>query len=60
MTFDDSNLQHPPSRRDQHRQAEAGESREAAAQARRGYWDEARIMREVYRYSGYAGMIGGW
>ena len=21
---------------------------------------EARIMREVYRYSGYAGMIGGW
>jgi len=25
-----------------------------------GYWNEARIMREVYRYSGYAGMIGGW
>jgi outer membrane biosynthesis protein TonB len=27
---------------------------------RGGYWSEARIMREVYRYSGYAGMIGGW
>ena len=27
---------------------------------KRVYWDEARIMREVYRYSGYAGMIGGW
>jgi outer membrane biosynthesis protein TonB len=26
----------------------------------RVHWDEARIMREVYRYSGYAGMIGGW
>ena len=25
-----------------------------------GYWNEARIMREVYRYSGYAGVIGGW
>ena len=25
-----------------------------------GYWNEARIMREVYRYGGYAGMIGGW
>src|SRR5262249_35517508 len=24
------------------------------------HWDEARIMREIYRYSGYAGMIGGW
>jgi outer membrane biosynthesis protein TonB len=27
---------------------------------KRVYWDEARIMREIYRYSGYAGMIGGW
>ena len=27
---------------------------------RRVHWDEARIMREIYRYSGYAGMIGGW
>ena len=27
---------------------------------KRVYWNEARIMREVYRYSGYAGMIGGW
>ena len=27
---------------------------------KRAHWDEARIMREVYRYSGYAGMIGGW
>ena len=26
----------------------------------RAHWDEARIMREIYRYSGYAGMIGGW
>ena len=26
----------------------------------RQHWDEARIMREIYRYSGYAGMIGGW
>ena len=25
-----------------------------------GYWNEARIMREVHRYSGYAGVIGGW
>jgi outer membrane biosynthesis protein TonB len=27
---------------------------------KRAHWDEARIMREIYRYSGYAGMIGGW
>ena len=27
---------------------------------KRVHWDEARIMREIYRYSGYAGMIGGW
>ena len=26
----------------------------------RAHWDEARIMREISRYSGYAGMIGGW
>ena len=27
---------------------------------KRAHWDEARIMREISRYSGYAGMIGGW
>jgi hypothetical protein len=27
---------------------------------KRQHWDEARIMREISRYSGYAGMIGGW
>jgi hypothetical protein len=27
---------------------------------KRVHWDEARIMREIYRYSGYAGMLGGW
>jgi hypothetical protein len=27
---------------------------------KRVHWDEARIMREVYRYGGYAGMLGGW
>ncbi|MGQ0685227.1 hypothetical protein [Bradyrhizobium sp.] len=27
---------------------------------KRVHWDEARIMREIYRYGGYAGMIGGW
>ena len=27
---------------------------------KRGHWDEARIMREISRYSGYVGMIGGW
>jgi hypothetical protein len=27
---------------------------------KRAHWDEARIMREIYRYGGYAGMIGGW
>jgi len=27
---------------------------------RGGYWNEARIMREISRYSGYAGMAGGW
>jgi hypothetical protein len=27
---------------------------------KRVHWDEARIMREISRYSGYAGMIGGW
>src|SRR5690242_19685386 len=27
---------------------------------KRAQWDEARIMREISRYSGYAGMIGGW
>ncbi|MBI5322620.1 hypothetical protein [Bradyrhizobium sp.] len=26
----------------------------------RQHWDEARIMREIYRYGGYAGMLGGW
>lgn len=24
---------------------------------KRQHWDEARIMREIYRYSGYAGMV---
>lgn len=27
---------------------------------KRQHWDEARIMREISRYSGYAGMLGGW
>jgi hypothetical protein len=27
---------------------------------KRAHWDEARIMREISRYSGYVGMIGGW
>lgn len=26
----------------------------------RQHWDEARIMREIYRYGGYAGILGGW
>ena len=27
---------------------------------KRQHWDEARIMREISRYSGYVEMIGGW
>ena len=27
---------------------------------KRAHWNEARIMREIYRYGGYAATIGGW
>jgi hypothetical protein len=40
---------------DKSKQAKADKPRR-----KRAHWDEARIMREIYRYSGYAGMIGGW
>ena len=40
---------------EQSKQAKADKPRR-----KRAHWDEARIMREIYRYSGYAGMIGGW
>lgn len=35
-------------------------ARSEKSRRNRGYWSEARIMREIHRYSGYAGMIGGW
>jgi outer membrane biosynthesis protein TonB len=41
----------------------ADKSKQAKAdkpKRKRAHWDEARIMREISRYSGYAGMIGGW
>ena len=41
----------------------AGKPKQAKAEKprrKREHWDEARIVREIYRYSGYAGMIGGW
>jgi hypothetical protein len=40
---------------DKSKQAKADKPRR-----KRAHWDEARIMREIYRYSGYAGAIGGW
>ena len=36
------------------------QARSEKPRRKRVQWDEARIMREIYRYSGYAGMIGGW
>ena len=57
VTFDDNKSAAPP----------AAASTEKSKQAKgdkprrkRVYWDEARIMREVSRYSGYVGMMGGW
>ncbi len=60
MTFDDKSA--PPTEpaatnTDKPKQAKVEKPRRKRGG---GYWNEARIMREVYRYSGYAGMIGGW
>jgi hypothetical protein len=56
VTFDDSKPAAPAATTtEKPKQAKADKPRR-----KRAYWDEARIMREVSRYSGYAGMIGGW
>ena len=56
VTFDESKPASPAATTtEKPKQAKADKPRR-----KRVHWDEARIMREVYRYSGYAGMIGGW
>ena len=57
VTFDDTKPAAPAATTttDKPKQAKADKPRR-----KRAHWDEARIMREIYRYSGYAGMIGGW
>jgi outer membrane biosynthesis protein TonB len=59
VTFDESKPAAPAATTttDKPKQANADKPRRKRGG---GYWNEARIMREVYRYSGYAGMIGGW
>ena len=57
VTFDESKQPAPPAATatDKPKQAKADKLKR-----KRQHWDEARIMREIYRYSGYAGMISGW
>jgi len=42
------------------KQAKTEQTKTDKPRRKRQHWDEARIMREISRYSGYAGMIGGW
>src|SRR5262249_61363295 len=42
------------------KQARTEQTKTDKPRRKRQHWDEARIMREISRYSGYAGMIGGW
>jgi hypothetical protein len=56
VTFDEGKSTAPPvntTTAEKPKQAKADKPKR-----KRQYWDEARIMREIYRYSGYAGMIG--
>jgi hypothetical protein len=56
VTFDESKPAPPAATTtEKPKQANADKPRR-----KRQHWDEARIMREIYRYSGYAGMISGW
>lgn len=59
VTFDDGKpapaAPAPTAAPDKSKQAKADKPKR-----QRVHWDEARIMREIYRYSGYVGMIGGW
>ena len=56
VTFDESKPAPPAATTtEKPRQANADKPRR-----KRQHWDEARIMREIYRYGGYAGLIGGW
>lgn len=41
-------------------QAKTEQAKADKPRRKRAHWDEARIMREIYRYGGYAGMLGGW
>jgi hypothetical protein len=62
VTFDESKPA-PPAPAAPATTAAPEKSKQAKADKPRrkhAHWDEARIMREISRYSGYAGMIGGW
>ena len=62
VTFDE-NKSAPPAQAAPATTAAPEKSKQAKAdkpRRKRAHWDEARIMREISRYSGYAGMIGGW
>lgn len=45
---------------DKSKQAKTEQTRSEKPRRKRAHWDEARIMREIHRYSGYAGLLGGW
>jgi hypothetical protein len=45
---------------DKSKQAKTEQEKTDKPKRKRAHWDEARIMREISRYSGYVGMIGGW
>ena len=47
-------------RSEKSKQANTEQVKTEKPRRQRAHWDEARIMREISRYSGYAGMIGGW
>ena len=56
VTFDESKPAPPvAATQDKPKQAKADKPKR-----RQQHWDEARIMREIYRYGGYAAMLGGW
>jgi hypothetical protein len=63
VTFDESKPAPPAAPAAPATTAAPEKSKQAKAdkpRRKRAHWDEARIMREISRYSGYAGMIGGW
>jgi hypothetical protein len=60
VTFDENNKPAPAAPATVGTPEKSKQAKSERPRRKRVHWDEARIMREISRYSGYAGMIGGW